>query len=68
MLKVSELAKSMGFITDRHNYTFSGTETDQVRQIGNAVAVEVAEALAMMQLKPIAARYFRRDKQEKIAA
>lgn len=68
MLKVVELAKAMGFVTERHDYRFSGTETDQVRQIGNAVAVEVAEALAYMQLKPIAARYFGGDVDGDLAA
>lgn len=42
MLQPHELAAAMGF----HGYQFSGTKTDQVRQIGNAVSVDVAEALA----------------------
>lgn len=41
MLQPHELAAAMGF----EGYEFSGTKTDQVRQIGNAVAVEPAEAL-----------------------
>jgi DNA (cytosine-5)-methyltransferase 1 len=68
MLKVIELAKAMGFVTDQHDYHFAGTETDQVRQIGNAVAVEPAEALAYVQLKPIAERYFGLRADEEIAA
>lgn len=41
MLQPHELAAAMGF----ENYQFAGTKTDQVRQIGNAVAVRTAEAL-----------------------
>lgn len=41
MLQPHELAAAMGF----EGYEFTGTKTDQVRQIGNAVAVEPAEAL-----------------------
>lgn len=41
MLKPHELAEAMGF----HGYTFEGTATDQIKQIGNAVQVDMAEAL-----------------------
>ena len=41
MLQPHELARAMGF----DGYEFAGTKTDQVRQIGNAVAVRTAEAL-----------------------
>lgn len=41
MLQPQELARAMGF----EGYEFTGTKTDQVRQIGNAVAVRTAEAL-----------------------
>jgi DNA (cytosine-5)-methyltransferase 1 len=41
MLQPHELAAAMGF----ESYVFSGTKTDQVRQIGNAVAVRTAQAL-----------------------
>jgi DNA (cytosine-5)-methyltransferase 1 len=41
MLQPRELAAAMGF----DGYEFAGTKTDQVRQIGNAVAVRTAEAL-----------------------
>jgi DNA (cytosine-5)-methyltransferase 1 len=41
MLQPHELAAAMGF----DGYEFAGTKTDQVRQIGNAVAVRTAEAL-----------------------
>jgi DNA (cytosine-5)-methyltransferase 1 len=41
MLQPHELAKAMGF----DGYEFAGTKTDQVRQIGNAVAVRTAQAL-----------------------
>ena len=41
MLQPHELASAMGF----EGYDFTGTKTDQVRQIGNAVCVHVAEAL-----------------------
>lgn len=42
MLQPRELAAAMGFPVD---YRFSGTKSDQVRQIGNAVCVGLAEAL-----------------------
>jgi DNA (cytosine-5)-methyltransferase 1 len=41
MRQPHELAAAMGF----DGYEFAGTKTDQVRQIGNAVAVRTAEAL-----------------------
>lgn len=41
MLQPKELAAAMGF----DGYEFAGTKTDQVRQIGNAVAVRTAQAL-----------------------
>jgi DNA (cytosine-5)-methyltransferase 1 len=41
MLQPHELAMAMGF----DGYEFAGTKTDQVRQIGNAVAVRTARAL-----------------------
>jgi len=41
MLQPHELAAAMGF----DGYEFAGTKTDQVRQIGNAVAVRTAQAL-----------------------
>jgi DNA (cytosine-5)-methyltransferase 1 len=41
MLQPHELAQAMGF----DGYEFAGTKTDQVRQIGNAVAVRTAQAL-----------------------
>jgi len=41
MLKPHELAAAMGF----EDYEFEGNTTEKVRQIGNAVAVEPAEAL-----------------------
>jgi DNA (cytosine-5)-methyltransferase 1 len=47
MLSSIELAKSMSFITDEHEYKFkSGTPTSsRVKMIGNAVAVRTASAL-----------------------
>lgn len=42
MLRPHELARAMSF---DENYKFSGTREDQVKQIGNAVAVRTAEAL-----------------------
>lgn len=41
MLQPHELAAAMGF----EEYEFEGNKTEQVKQIGNAVAVEPAEAL-----------------------
>lgn len=42
MLQPHELARAMGF---DEGYVFCGTKSDQVRQIGNAVAVRTAAAL-----------------------
>lgn len=44
MLKPEELAAAMGFPS---GYRFTGTKTDIVRQIGNAVCVGVARALVL---------------------
>jgi DNA (cytosine-5)-methyltransferase 1 len=43
MLQPHELAAAQGFPDD---YWFAGTKTDQVKQIGNAVPVNIARALA----------------------
>jgi DNA (cytosine-5)-methyltransferase 1 len=43
MLQPHELAAAMSF---PRGYRFAGTRDEQVRQIGNAVAVETAKALA----------------------
>ena len=51
MLQPKELAQAMGF----DGYEFAGTKTDQVRQIGNAVAVRTAEALCGEMLDAAAA-------------
>lgn len=45
MLEPKELARAMGFSDDEVEYEFSGTKTDVVRQIGNAVCVHMAAAL-----------------------
>lgn len=47
MLRPHELAAAQGFPRD---YWFSGTGTDQVKQIGNAVPVNTARALALSTL------------------
>ena len=44
MLQPKELAAATGFPVD---YRFLGTKTDVVRQIGNAVVVEVSKALCL---------------------
>lgn len=44
MLQWRELARAMGF---PDTYEFCGTREQKVRQIGNAVEVNTAEALAM---------------------
>ena len=44
MLKPSELAAATGFPA---GYSFVGTRTDVVKQIGNAVVVEMAKALCL---------------------
>lgn len=50
MLQPHELAGAMGFPPD---YAFSGTREDRVRQIGNAVAVNLASALCGALLAPL---------------
>ncbi|MGJ4888919.1 DNA cytosine methyltransferase [Bradyrhizobium sp. HKCCYLRH3099] len=44
MLEPHELAAAMGFSTADQAYEFAGTKTDQIKQIGNAVPVGMAEA------------------------
>lgn len=44
MLKPHELSAAMGFPTD---YQFTGTKTEHVKQIGNAVSVRTARALCL---------------------
>jgi DNA (cytosine-5)-methyltransferase 1 len=46
MLKPHELAAAMGF----DEYSFAGNKTQQVRQIGNAVAVRTAKAMCLAML------------------
>lgn len=48
MLTPKELAGAMGF---PKNYMFKGTKTEIVKQIGNAVAVNMAEALCLSLLE-----------------
>jgi len=43
MLQPHELARAQGF---PDSYWFAGTKTDQVKQIGNAVPVHTARAIA----------------------
>jgi DNA (cytosine-5)-methyltransferase 1 len=51
MLMNEELAKASGFITDKYDYTFTGSTQDVTRQIGNAVPVHLAQALVSTQLR-----------------
>ncbi len=44
MLEPHELAAAMGFNTEEATYEFAGTKTEQVKQIGNAVAVRMMKA------------------------
>lgn len=44
MLEPHELAAAMGFTTEEAKYEFAGTKTEQIKQIGNAVSVEMMEA------------------------
>lgn len=44
MLVVDELAAAMGFSNSHTKYEFTGTKTEQIKQVGNAVSVEMAEA------------------------
>ncbi|MBI2060675.1 MAG: DNA cytosine methyltransferase [Nitrospirae bacterium] len=53
MLRPGELAAAMGFGRD---YRFSGTQSAQVRQIGNAVPVKLAMNLCLSLLSEVAAR------------
>ncbi|MBW7932143.1 MAG: DNA cytosine methyltransferase [Gemmatimonadaceae bacterium] len=56
MLTVRELARAMSFDDDTETYTFTGTKTDQVRGIGNAVPVRTATALIAAAVRPEAER------------
>jgi DNA (cytosine-5)-methyltransferase 1 len=44
MLEPHELAAAMGFNTEDQVYEFAGTKTEMVKQIGNAVSVEMMDA------------------------
>lgn len=44
MLQPHELAAAMGFDRDEARYEFAGNKTEQIKQIGNAVPVEMMEA------------------------
>ncbi|MFE1598232.1 DNA cytosine methyltransferase [Methylobacterium sp. ID0610] len=44
MLEPHELAAAMGFNTDEARYEFTGTKTEQIKQIGNAVSVAKMKA------------------------
>ena len=44
MLEPHELAAAMGFNSGEKDYTFAGTKTDQIKQIGNAVSVAKMKA------------------------
>lgn len=44
MLEPHELAAAMGFTNDDQAYEFAGTKTEQIKQIGNAVSVEMMKA------------------------
>lgn len=44
MLQPHELAAAMGFNRDEARYEFAGNKTQQIKQIGNAVPVEMMEA------------------------
>ena len=48
MLQPKELASAMGFPNE---YKFLGTKTDVVKQIGNAVVVDIAKALCLSLLR-----------------
>lgn len=47
MLEPHELAAAMGFNTDGSTYEFTGTKTQQVKQIGNAVSVRKMKACVL---------------------
>ena len=47
MLEPHELATAMGFDADGRHYTFVGTKTEQIKQIGNAVSVRKMKAYVM---------------------
>jgi DNA (cytosine-5)-methyltransferase 1 len=44
MLEPHELAAAMGFTNAEATYEFAGNKTEQIKQIGNAVSVEMMEA------------------------
>lgn len=51
MLEPQELARAMGFSDEEAEYEFAGNKTEIIKQIGNAVPVNLAAALvgALMQ-------------------
>ena len=51
MLQNPELARAMGFTTDERDYEFVGTIREVTKQIGNAVPVRMATALARAMLR-----------------
>jgi DNA (cytosine-5)-methyltransferase 1 len=53
MLQPHELAQAQGFPAD---YQFTGTKTEQIKQIGNAVPCGLARALVSAVLNPIPSR------------
>jgi DNA (cytosine-5)-methyltransferase 1 len=53
MLEPHELAAAMGFTSGESRYEFTGTKTDVVRQIGNAVPVNLAAALVEALMSPL---------------
>jgi DNA (cytosine-5)-methyltransferase 1 len=56
MLTVKELASAMSFTDDEHEYLFQGTQSDQIKMIGNAVPVKTAANLVAASIYDIVER------------
>ena len=51
MLQPEELSKAMGLSSEDAKYMFSGTKTQRIKQIGNAVEAKIAQALCESMLR-----------------
>jgi DNA (cytosine-5)-methyltransferase 1 len=67
MLEPHELAAAMGFTDEDRAYEFVGTKTDQIKQIGNAVAVSMMKACVGAIMADAAPKHAQRDEEREAA-